>query len=404
MVSDVLEDARSRILSTFPERQIYLRSGGEVTYYNLSTRLQLGFVFIVGLMFVICLVSFANFALGFTPLHNSSKEAQQVEARFTRLLADSQAKEQKARLRLVEQQESFREMAAGIEARHNALSQIVGSDTLPEIIAEPVVTFADAQVLVSPTIRDADERVARRNITVSHASLTPLPNDNTLNAIGTTQTKFLMNAETKLLDRIDHNRMVINTTDMDTETLLQQSAVGQGGPFIPLDTMDFPIADGEFQPRIMTIKARLAEAEALEAAVRAMPLAHPVANDSMQTSGFGVRRDPFTRRPTFHQGLDFISGHMAPIVATAPGTVIYSGVKGSYGRTVEIDHGHGFVTRYAHLRKAHVKRGQIVEAGDKIGGMGSTGRSTATHLHYEVLFQGRAYDPKKFLKAGLYVQ
>lgn len=404
MISDVLEDTKSRILSTFPERQIYLRSGGEVTYYNLSTKLQLIVVSAIGLMAAICLFSLLTFLFGLTPLHNTSKEAQQVEAHFTRLLADSRAKEEQARLRLVQQQESFREMSAGIEARHNALSQIVGSDTLPEIIAEPVVSFVDAEVLMAPTIRDADERVARRTIKATHASLTPLPNDSTLNAIGTTQTEFLMEAENKLLERIDHNRMVINATEMDPEAVLQQSAVGQGGPFIPLDTLNMPLNDGEFQPRIMTIKARLAEAEALEAAISAMPLAHPVDAESMQTSHFGVRRDPFTRRPTFHGGLDFISGNMAPIVATAPGTVIYSGTKGSYGRTVEVDHGHGFVTRYAHLKKTFVKRGQTVEAGDKLGGMGSTGRSTATHLHYEVLFQGRAHDPKKFLKAGLYVQ
>ena len=71
---------------------------------------------------------------------------------------------------------------------------------------------------------------------------------------------------------------------------------------------------------------------------------------------------------------------------------------------MEIDHGHGFVTRYGHMHKLNVKRGQIVKKGDKLGGMGSTGRSTATHLHYEIHFQGRVYDPDKFLKAGRYVQ
>jgi murein DD-endopeptidase MepM/ murein hydrolase activator NlpD len=105
-----------------------------------------------------------------------------------------------------------------------------------------------------------------------------------------------------------------------------------------------------------------------------------------------------------HHGLDFGGQRKTPIVATAAGIVTRVGRSGAYGNMVEIDHGHGFKTRYAHLYKTFVKRGQTVDKGEKIGGMGSTGRSTATHLHYEVHFQGRAYDPSKFLKAGLYVQ
>ena len=105
-----------------------------------------------------------------------------------------------------------------------------------------------------------------------------------------------------------------------------------------------------------------------------------------------------------HHGLDFGGQKSTPIVATAEGVVSYVGRRGTYGRVVEIDHGHGFKTRYAHLNKTFVKRGQKVDKGFKVGGMGSTGRSTANHLHYEIHFQGRAYDPNKFLKAGLYVQ
>jgi len=117
-----------------------------------------------------------------------------------------------------------------------------------------------------------------------------------------------------------------------------------------------------------------------------------------------MRKDPFNNRPAFHGGVDFGAYRLAPIVATADGVVKFVGRNGGYGRTVEIDHGHGFVTRYAHLEKTYVKKGTFVKKGAKIGGMGSTGRSTATHLHYEIFFQGHDYDPDKFLKAGRYVQ
>jgi len=114
-----------------------------------------------------------------------------------------------------------------------------------------------------------------------------------------------------------------------------------------------------------------------------------VGEETYRTSSYGMRKDPFTKRPTFHEGLDFGGQRNTPIVAAADGKVIFVGRNGGYGKSVEIDHGHGFITRYGHLHKINVKRGQIIKKSDKIGGMGSTGRSTATHLHYEVHFQGR---------------
>ena len=117
-----------------------------------------------------------------------------------------------------------------------------------------------------------------------------------------------------------------------------------------------------------------------------------------------MRSDPFTKRPTFHAGLDFGSYKDATIVAASEGIVTMAGRNGGMGKMIEIDHGHGFKTRYGHLNSLNVKRGQRVTEGQLIGGMGSTGRSTSTHLHYEVYFQGRTIDPSRFLKAGQYVQ
>ena len=91
-------------------------------------------------------------------------------------------------------------------------------------------------------------------------------------------------------------------------------------------------------------------------------------------------------------------------MATGPGRVIYAGWRSGYGRTVEIDHGYGFVTRYGHMTSIDVRRGDQVERGQRVGAMGSTGRSTATHLHYEVIFRNDQTDPERFLRAGQYVQ
>lgn len=404
MIADVFGDLRKRVLQTFPERQIYLRSGGEVTYYNLSTRVQAGLVALITAMAVWCLITFINLVFGVSPFASTNERIVEIETNYERQLADSRAKIENVELLLSEQRSRFEAMAANIEAKHNTLAQIVGTEAVAIGGEDPALKFAGADILMSPTMRDSVERVARRASIATHDIATGLPFDQSLASLDLTQNDILLSAEAELLEKIDFNRALVEATDMNLDDVMEQGAQGQGGPYIPLDGPDAPMIEGEFQPRTVAIQARLYEAEALAEIVAALPIGHPVLNETVLTSKFGVRRDPFTKRPTHHSGLDFIGGPMAPIVATGPGTVKFAGWAGAYGNMVEVDHGNGFITRYAHMKKLNVKRGQIVEAGDQVGGMGSTGRSTATHLHYEVHFDGRARDPKNFLKAGQYVQ
>jgi len=119
------------------------------------------------------------------------------------------------------------------------------------------------------------------------------------------------------------------------------------------------------------------------------------------TSGFGVRSDPFLGRPAMHTGLDFRAATGDPVRATANGKVVSSGWAGGYGRMVEIDHGNGLSTRYGHLSEIGVKVGDQIKIGQVIGAVGSTGRSTGPHLHYETRIDGDAVDPQKFLRAGV---
>jgi murein DD-endopeptidase MepM/ murein hydrolase activator NlpD len=115
------------------------------------------------------------------------------------------------------------------------------------------------------------------------------------------------------------------------------------------------------------------------------------------SSGFGMRNDPFTGTIGRHDGLDFTSNIGAPILATADGVVSRSGWDGTYGNLVEITHAEGFMTRYAHISTLLVKEGQRVKRGDRIAEVGSTGRSTGPHLHYEVFHQGRVINPLQVL-------
>ena len=129
-----------------------------------------------------------------------------------------------------------------------------------------------------------------------------------------------------------------------------------------------------------------------------IPSGYPIKNSHI-TSYFGFRTDPVTgKKNSFHYGVDFAAAYRQPIYSTAPGTVVFSGYSTDYGYNIIIDHGYGYRTRYAHLSKLYVKKGATVERGDLIAGAGSTGKSTAVHLHYEVHLNGERLDPTNFLK------
>lgn len=404
-MNDVLGDIRAWILQHFPERQIYLRSGGEVKYYVLSTRLQVSVVSALTAMSLWCLFTMLNLFWGHNPLRAPSKTIKNEQAKYERMLADQNAKLLNAELMLAEQKQSFETMAKAFEEKHNTISKLVSSGPQPSHTILPTVKFASNRVLMAPSLRDPAPRIPRRKIVQEAYSETGLNIDSSLNNLDDTQNKILISAEASTLDRIERNRAIIRAADMQVDTILELGSFGKGGPYLPIDSKTKALDSNEmFGSRIDGIQARLAEAEALEDAISSLPIGHPVGAETYRTSTFGVRRDPFTKRPTFHEGLDFGGRSLAPILATADGVVKFVGNNGGYGRSIEIDHGHGFTTRYAHLKKTYVKRGQKVSKGEKIAGMGSTGRSTATHLHYEVHFQDRAFDPAKFLKAGLYVQ
>jgi murein DD-endopeptidase MepM/ murein hydrolase activator NlpD len=115
------------------------------------------------------------------------------------------------------------------------------------------------------------------------------------------------------------------------------------------------------------------------------------------SSRFGYRKSPFGGRREFHKGVDIAAKNRSPVVATADGVVTFSGAKAAYGKTIVIDHGHGIITSYAHLSKTLVKAGRHVKRGDTVGLVGSTGRSTGPHLHYEVRLNGMPVNPQKYV-------
>ena len=207
-------------------------------------------------------------------------------------------------------------------------------------------------------------------------------------------------------DRTDANiselESVVQIAGLDLGKLLRRVGEKQtavGGPL--LDSSADKANNGDLG-ELGLLEDRLSRWSALNALLERLPITAPVDSYSI-SSRCGKRRDPFTKRLAFHGGIDLAGVRRTRVRATSPGVVTYVGWKGPYGRMVEVDHGLGLRTRYGHLHKILVKRGQKVDFRQKIGLMGSSGRSTGSHVHYEILLDKKPLDPMKFLKAGKYV-
>jgi len=181
-------------------------------------------------------------------------------------------------------------------------------------------------------------------------------------------------------------RHLLASTGLNVDRLFPQ--LGQegsrGGPFVVPPKGDQP--SGMSPDKI----------EELRSLIRSLPLSVPLDYYQLE-SRFGPRRDPFNRRLSFHTGIDLSAPYMAPVHATAAGTVAYAGYRSDYGKVVEIDHGNGIATVYGHLHRYIVSVGQRVAEHDQIGFLGSSGRSSGPHVHYEILVNGEPQDPAKFI-------
>lgn len=184
---------------------------------------------------------------------------------------------------------------------------------------------------------------------------------------------------------------LVASTGLDVESAIARisgAPKGEGGPYIALD-----------KAKVLTPEEQARREETLRKLVKLLPLATPLGHYQVE-SPYGPRVDPINKREGFHPGVDLGSAFRSPVYSTGPGVVTFAGVRGAYGKFVEIDHGMGIVTHYAHLHRVTVTRGQKVGVHQEVGEVGSTGRSTGPHLHYEVVMDGETLDPEKFLEAG----
>jgi murein DD-endopeptidase MepM/ murein hydrolase activator NlpD len=241
-----------------------------------------------------------------------------------------------------------------------------------------------------------------------HPALRALGEQTTrLARIGQDETQLMARTEGALDQGVGNLRNVMRQTGINPDQFARKfaSAEGVGGPEIPLDRVKIEgISDPQFTHAYLNAAAVLDQLNGLSAAMDHVPLSMPVNAASFdKSSGFGPRVDPFTGRYAFHPGIDFAGPWGSVVHATAPGTIVFAGNRGGYGNMVEIDHGYGIHTRYGHLSAITVRIGAQVGKGADIGRVGSTGRSTGSHVHYEVWYDDVVKNPNNFIEAGRHV-
>jgi len=385
----------------FPERQIYHRSGGTVHYISVSPWQQA--MLAAGVTAIVGWTGFASVSYVVGGTSFQSADAQD-DARYQRWIEELRANTALSRTLLEERTEDFQRATSEFEHRHETLEMLLRALDSGEEVEVTALRGDDAELLMEASINEAGNRqgITRTPVT---ASLEVVGVRARIDALQSDQEEFLSAAEDIAVDRAERARGILRLTAVGSGRIETQQAIG--GPEVSLldindEDFDSP-EDAAFARRVTQVAARLQEAQYYESIVSQLPLAEPVGVPARLTSNYGLRVDPFTRRPAWHNGIDMAAYYRAPIAAGGPGTVTYAGRRSGYGRMVEIDHGYGFRTRYAHLISISVSTGDSVAIGDTLGLMGSSGRSTGPHLHYEVWFNDKPYDPLNFLKAGRHV-
>ena len=364
---------KTQLRSRFPNRELIVRAEGQSRFITLTPRMQMATLAVIALAACISIAALATLAYG----------QYQTRALQATLLA---------RESLVAQEEQ--QVTAFHDEIEAATLQLDRRQKFLERMVEMLPEAEDDAALAAQTAEQVHEPKA-----ALHRIGAALPEARGLAAIERRQLAMVDALTGFAEDRARRAEQTIRKLGLDPRSVVAatQGTVesGLGGPLEKISTE----ADGSLDPRFERLGHSLARMTALEEGLAGIPQVMPTFLGRM-TSNFGFRRDPFTGEGAMHSGLDFGGRSGDSIRAAAAGEVSFVGTRSGYGNVVEITHGNGLLTRYAHMSSFKTRRGQTVEAGDVIGAMGSTGRSTGPHLHFEVRMGGHAINPRPFLEAA----
>ena len=336
-----------RLRNLFKARDIFLHDGKSLRRFTIGSRVQMAAASAAFLLLAwSAFATFQAFAL-------MNGDMAQMERRIARMQSDVDA-----------MRAQTLNHAALLERRQQFLASVISGDT-----------DADQLAALLPELEQAPHNPLIEN----YAEVDGM------------QQALAERARTATLLRYRETAQVLRRLGVNPAEV-HRAAGGVGGPFEE--------ADANVDPRFRELFVSWRRLDQLEQAVTAIPSARPIRQAVNFTSGFGVRSDPFRGRAAMHGGIDLAGPVGTPVYATADGIVGRSEWNsGGYGNLVEINHGQGIQTRYGHLSRMIAQAGQRVRRGDLIGLMGSTGRSTGSHLHYEVRIDGRAVNPVPFMQS-----
>jgi murein DD-endopeptidase MepM/ murein hydrolase activator NlpD len=366
-----IASAAMRVRAWFPEREFIMRSEGHVRYVRISARLQMTVAAIIGGLLLVWVLTMAAVAIG-----------SMLERRDAMSLLNREATVTKAESRIAAYRKDVDAVANDLDRRQAFIEEMVKTH-VGDLPAD-----ARAGETVSDSSAEASKTVDKVSAVIPEAA--PLA-----------QVEARQLAFAERLTRFADRRSAVAAAAMRKLGLNPQRMLASlddrsamGGPLIVPS-----FASSAFDPRFRRLGLSLARMDALQRGLEGIPQVIPAAGRYI-SSGFGFRTDPFTGAPALHAGLDFKGPIGAPIYAAARGMVAFVGLRGGYGNCIEIDHGNGLRTRYAHMSAFHAHVGDLVRAGQLIGAVGSTGRSTGPHLHFEVRLHNQPVNPRPFLEVA----
>ncbi|TMP35570.1 M23 family metallopeptidase [Pseudoalteromonas rubra] len=360
------------ITSLFQPKQLMMRQNGQVSLMVVPGWLQfIALVLVCGALtwLVISTSAFFKQQKTVNALQAELQTQQQAWAKEKQLLTE----------RLTEQHTQL----VTLNEQHTVLSEIVSA--LPTSITEQT----DAALSLPESTQQNDTQPGAGDINDSHEF------EAHSNELDDAQTALLETLQTIISAR--HNQLMAGFTEAGL-SLSSDNNSAQGGPYHQVDAT-------LLNARYTQLIDDSVQLNQLENLLHSTPKMMPVAHDKYYiSSAFGFRKDPITGRRAYHKGVDMAGWHKTQIIAPADGVISRAGKNGGYGKFIEIKHANGIVTRYGHLHTIKVKKGQTVKQSDVIALMGSTGRSTSTHLHYEVLQDKKHINPVKLARVLKRVQ
>ncbi|WP_279389715.1 M23 family metallopeptidase [Novosphingobium sp. PhB165] len=368
------ETLKSRLQAAFPEREFIMRSQGQVRFIRISSRMQKVAAGACATLLGAWCVSMG--AVAVSQFSSTSEHA---------MLRMREANVATAESRVQQYRNNLDGTVADLARRQKFIETMVEAHIgdLPED-AKPGETGADSSAETAGTVKKVSVAV---------------PEAGKLAGVEAEQLAFVERLTRYADRRAASTADTIRKLGLNPNSIAAGNRGGEGGPLEKLSTA----ADGSIDPRFQRLGQSLARMDALENGLASIPQVSP-AHVAYVSSSFGYRADPFTGGAAFHAGLDFPGPMGSPIYAAAKGRVTFVGQRQGYGNCVEISHGNGLMTRYGHLSGFSVHPGQLVDGGTRIAAMGSTGRSTGPHLHFEVRINNRPVNPRTFLEAARNVQ